>query len=113
MLMGPTKYSKTPTDLRVGKYANGEIALYTIEDSGEIALKLTVNLEGVGPLPPAGHVWLKGWSENEGVPAAVEAAGIAKLTGRTHHCAHDAYVQEAELSAATLAWIEEGDSDGC
>jgi len=37
--------------------------------------------------PPAplreGHVWLKGWSENQGVPEALEAAGLVELTGET------------------------------
>lgn len=40
----------------------------------------TVNL-GMEPLGE-GCVFLKGWSENEGLPEALEVAGLVKLTGR-------------------------------
>jgi hypothetical protein len=113
MLLGRTKWSKTETDLRAGRYANGSLALYTIDGEGEVALKLTVNLEGVAPVPPEGHVWLKGWSENKGVPQAVETAGIAELTGLRFKVNHDAYAELAKLSPAILAWLEGEDTDGC
>ena len=29
-----------------------------------------------------GHVFLKGWSENEGVPEELDRLGIVELTGR-------------------------------
>lgn len=38
--------------------------------------------EPPAPLRP-GHVWLKGWGENEGAPEALEEAGLVELTGET------------------------------
>lgn len=35
---------------------------------------------------PEGHIWLKDWSENVGVPAALVAAGVVELTERTASC---------------------------
>ena len=43
-----------------------------------------------------GHTWLKGWSENEGLPEALEAAGVVRLTGETAPAGY-AHVQEAEV----------------
>lgn len=63
--------------------ADNSVALFAIyadgEDEGEEAFTATVCL----PVKPSeGCVWLKGWSENEGVPAALVKAGIVELTGR-------------------------------
>lgn len=44
----------------------------------------TVNLAPYGSRPlDQWEVWLKGWSENEGVPEALERAGFVVLTGET------------------------------
>lgn len=43
-----------------------------------------------------GHVWLKGWSENEGAPEALEAAGLVRLTGATWPTGY-VEAQEAEI----------------
>ena len=42
----------------------------------------SVNVESYGaPKPPQGEVWLKGWSENTGIPKALVDAGVVELTG--------------------------------
>lgn len=69
----------------VSFYAGGGIALQTIdENTGEPIMCATVNLAPYGsrPLLP-NEVWLKGWSENEGVPAAMEECGAVRLTQET------------------------------
>lgn len=42
----------------------------------------TVNIPGQDPGEHG--VWLKGWSENEGVPEAFVEAGIVELTGKRY-----------------------------
>jgi len=67
----------------VQKYEqNGGICLSLIDpEDFQPILTATVNLEA--KLPDTQHVWIKGWSENKGVPEAFEEAGIIKRTGRT------------------------------
>lgn len=50
-----------------------------------------------GPYPGEYAVWLKGWSENEGVPKALADAGIVTLTGRLN-LAGFAEAEHAELT---------------
>lgn len=72
------KYIKGIVDLEIGHYADGSIALHAFQD-GEPAFKATVWIQNK---PRKGNfVYLKGWSENEGIPQALEDAGIVKLTG--------------------------------
>ena len=87
------------TDLHVGpsKYCGGGVILFGFYQSGELAMRIVDGLTGVPEatatvsLVPYGAehpgkfgVWLKGWSENEGLPEALERWGIVKLTGRKH-----------------------------
>lgn len=61
----------------------GQTAILIVHpDTGDRLAIATVNLEGLGAktLEP-NFVWLKGWSENEGIPEALENAGILKRTG--------------------------------
>ena len=74
-----TKYINTDVKLHFRKYGNGSIAIQGFS-FGEPEFTATVALDEV---PPDNHVFLKGWSENEGLPAALVNAGIVKLTGRT------------------------------
>ena len=48
------------------------------------------------PTTQGGHVWLKGWSENEGLPEALEAAGVVRLTGKSTPVGFS-HAQEAEV----------------
>ena len=70
----------------VGFYGgNDGIAISLVDDTSmEPLATCTVNLVPYGsrPLLP-NEVWLKGWSGNEGLPEALEEAGVLKLTGET------------------------------
>jgi len=73
-------YVNEVVQLQFAKYGNGSTAIRAVTLDGEPSFVATVALD---ELPPAGHVFLKGWSENEGIPEALEKAGIVKRTGRT------------------------------
>lgn len=78
--VGPAKYFKSGV-IKFAEYAENNIAILIVDEFSEERLAVaSVNLD---ELPPKGHVWLKGWSENEGIPEALEKAGIVELTGET------------------------------
>jgi hypothetical protein len=68
------------------EYPSGETGIEVITDKRKRRCYIaTVSLVPYGaPSPGVGGVWIKGWSENEGVPQALELAGVVRLTGRTH-----------------------------
>lgn len=112
MLLGRTKYSSGST-LQAGRYGDGSLALYTIDEDGAVELKITVNMEGTAAIPlPADCIWIKGWSENEGVPEAVVAAGIAELTGDRFVINEFCFATMAKLTPAALAWLQGENPDG-
>lgn len=81
--VGPAKYFTSGT-VEFAKYGNGETAIIINGAEGERLAVATVNMEGsLAKAPGPKHVWLKGWSENEGIPEALEKAGILKRTGET------------------------------
>ena len=67
--------------IKFGQYDNGEIAIQiaALDGSGEMEGTATVNMVPSGA-PAAGPdaVWLKGWTENEGIPEALVAAGVVE-----------------------------------
>lgn len=73
------KYIKGEVELQFGKYQNSSTAIQAFSLYGEPEFTATVALD---EKPKEGFVFLKGWSENEGVPNALEKAGIVELTGR-------------------------------
>ena len=75
-----TKYCDEDVNLSFGEYEDGSIAIQATSLDYEPLFKATVCID-----EPAkkGHVFLKGWGENEGVPDALVKAGIVELTGRT------------------------------
>ena len=75
-----TKYVKGEVELRFRKYQNGSTAIQAFSLYGEPEFTATVALDEI---PAKGYVFLKGWSENEGIPNALQKAGIIELTGRT------------------------------
>jgi hypothetical protein len=83
-------------ELRFHTYANnGSVALeFWDPEEDEPYYRATVNLPQEALAPNC--VWLKGWSENEGLPEAMEKAGIVRLTGRTAPTGF-CHAQEAEL----------------
>lgn len=86
--------------IEFAEYGNGQTAmLLSCAGTGEPLFKPTVNLEELGaPEPGQDQVWLKTWSENEGVADDLVAAGIVKLTGQQFHVGHDAYALLADLT---------------
>jgi len=80
--VGPAKHF-TEGLVEFAQYVNGETAILIIHpDTGARLAVATVNLEGLGaPVTTPDYVWLKGWSENEGIPEVLEEAGILKRTG--------------------------------
>ncbi|KKN78836.1 hypothetical protein LCGC14_0346080 [marine sediment metagenome] len=74
------KYVKGEVELKFREYPNGSKAIQAFSLDGEPEFTATVALD---ILPTTDHVFLKGWSENEGIPEALEKAGIVELTGWT------------------------------
>jgi len=65
--------------LDFGHYGNGSIAIQGYSSlTGEPMFVATVALDEI---PPDGCIFLKGWSENEGIPEALRKAGIVEFTG--------------------------------
>lgn len=84
LLVGPAKHIDQ-SKVRFGIYYNGKTSIILVHpNTGERLAVATVNIyrPGVKETGP-GFVWLKGWSENEGIPEALEKAGIVKRTGET------------------------------
>jgi len=91
----PTKYYPEETFPSLTTYFDGSTCLLCLSpNTGGIIFKASVNIH---KCPPAsGCIWLKGWSENTGLPEALAKAGLVHLTGRAVACGH-AEAQEAEL----------------
>ena len=82
-------------ELRFGKYRCGEILIDGFDVvTGEPWFKATVVIEG--QKPGEGCVFLKGWSENTGIPEALVKAGIVEFTGRIV-CTGYCQAEEARL----------------
>lgn len=95
--VGPSTHSRGGY-IRFGRYGSGEIALEVVGDEGDTQYVATASLvPHGGPDPGEYGVWLKGWSENEGVPKALLDAGIVTLTVRRHPAGF-AEVLHAELT---------------
>lgn len=81
--VGPSRFSEGG-NIALGRYGDGELAVVVYHpNTGERQSVATVCLAGEVELLPAApdHIWLKGWSENEGIPEALERSGLVKLTG--------------------------------
>jgi len=101
--VGATRYLPSGI-IRFDQYRSGETAIEVVDQHGEAQYVATVALVPYGaPHPGEYGVWLKGWSENEGVPEALAAAGVVTLTGRRHptgFCeAQHAYLTERARAA--------------
>ena len=92
-IMMYAKYVNGPAKVVVGKYGNGRIALQLVDaETGEPLCTATTNL--VDHRLGDGCVFLKGWSENEGVPQSLVDAGVVEYTGRAvqaGYCHTDEY----------------------
>lgn len=78
--MGQVKFKEWLCTVEKTAYGNGRTAL-VLRDAldGEQVAVATVNLPGV-PVGP-GEVFIKDYSENEGMLAALERAGVVQPTG--------------------------------
>ena len=74
-----SRYCNEEVELEFGRYGNDSIAIQGFSLGGVPIFVATVALD---EKPKDGCVFLKGWSENEGVPSALVKAGIVELTGR-------------------------------
>lgn len=79
-----SEYVHMPTaTVTVGKYTDGTVAVMANNsDEPWDDEVLSVNLGGYEMYPPEGHVYVRDYSEHEGLPAALEAAGIATVVER-------------------------------
>ena len=75
-----SEYCTGTVHLGFRKYPNGTQAITGTSPVGEPLFTATVALD---EKPDEGCVFLKGWSENEGIPEALVKAGVVELTGKT------------------------------
>jgi hypothetical protein len=105
LAVGPCTYVPAG-HIRFGCYASGEIALEIVDENEETLCVATVALVPYGaPHPGEYAVWLKGWSENDGVPKALIDAGIVTLTGRRHAVGYS-QAQHAQLTERARAALQ-------
>lgn len=78
--VGQTKYSPQTDKLpRIGYYENGNLALELLDrQTLERIHKVSTNLH---IYPSAFCIWVKDWSENEGVYEALENSNLGAFTG--------------------------------
>jgi hypothetical protein len=90
------KYFVGSVDLILSEYqTNGTTALVLrSSETGEPIAKVSVNIPD--DLPAPGRIWVKGWSENEGMHDWLMSTGLATPTGRARSCG-DAMAIEYEL----------------
>lgn len=93
ILIGPTTYCHSKSVMRFGRYVDGSIAIQCYTTKGEPTFKPTVCVDEPAP---EGYVWLKGWSENEGVIDALVKAGVVSITGKARVCGYG-YAIEGRL----------------
>ncbi len=102
LAVGPAKYTAAGT-IKFASYGSGEIAILIVNTCGERECVATVALVGQGaPHPGENCVWLKDWSENEGIADALVKAGIVTLTGKTYAASRHVVARHAQLTPAAI-----------
>lgn len=71
-----TKYVDDDVFIEAGRYHDGSLALRLLTDTGEPASIATICLSHLDIKPADGNVFIKDWSENEGMLSGLIAAGI-------------------------------------
>lgn len=68
------------------------------EEAGDVEV-LSIYLDAYGHVTPAGHVYVKDWSEHRGLASALERAGVARIvdTVAVGPFAEQAHVMEVTL----------------
>jgi hypothetical protein len=110
--VGPAKFCRGG-DITFAHYGTGETAIL-IERNGEREAVATVCLAGVpgSPVPGPHQVWLKGWSENEGIPQALEevdlesGAQVQWLIGTIDREAYEAVLNQENTAIAAIKSAE-------
>jgi hypothetical protein len=101
--MGKTTFCPAGGLITFTRYeADHSPAIRIVAEDGEPLAMATVCL--VDAPPPDGHVWLKGWTENDGIPEALQAAGVLRLTERCERVGM-ALAVLGELSAKAKALL--------
>ncbi|QGJ90091.1 hypothetical protein HWC80_gp051 [Mycobacterium phage Indlulamithi] len=86
--------------LKSNVYVDGSKMIQVFSAIGEPLLTATVCLEAYGEKPDEGNVFIKTWSENEGVFEALHKAGVIGNAVRMIPVGgHDAQVAECPLLA--------------
>lgn len=81
MLVNLRRYNLSG-DVSFAQYVNGQTALRIVGEDGEQVAICTVNLEALGALDfGPNKIWVKTWSENEGINLDLARAGVATSTG--------------------------------
>lgn len=81
--MNTIKFKQWNCTLDIAQYGNGQPALILndAEDGSRVAVA-SVNLEEMDLIPPPGHIYIKDYSENEGMLDCLVDAGIVEDTGK-------------------------------
>jgi hypothetical protein len=79
--MSSAQYMRGEYRLRtLGKYGDGSVALELAKPGDDCdTCMVTVSLAGYGMIPPEGHVYIKNYSENEGILPPLLKAGIFEV----------------------------------
>lgn len=79
---GPTKFCKGNSAISINWYGDGTPALVLIDpETNTKNMTATVNMSATEDRPPPHHVYIKDWSENEGVLDALIKSGLVEKTG--------------------------------
>lgn len=62
-----TQWINETAHMRQAQYRDGSIALQLFDEYGSPLMTPTVNLEAYGEHPAEGNVFIKDWSENQGI----------------------------------------------
>lgn len=100
-----SRYVDEEIELQFCRYSqDGSVLIRGASLDGEPVFTATVFLD---EKPSEGCIFLKGWSENEGIPAALVKAGIVELTGRKIKTGFCEAVEAKLLAKAALAAAKE------
>lgn len=71
-----SKYVDDDVFIEAGRYHDGTMAIRLVLDTGQVVLVPTVCLSHLEIKPADGNVFIKDWSENEGILKGMQDAGI-------------------------------------
>jgi len=92
--------------VRLGHYNNGRLAITLITETGEPMAVATVNLPDEDIMYDS-HVFIKDWSENEGMLDALVRSGVISPELHESVSTGHVYAYEAQLSEAFQCFVKE------